>query len=94
MPLYEYECSDHGVFEVRRSLAESAQPDACPVCDRASPRIVSAPAFRRLARSQVHALDRNERSRYEPKVVHTSAPPSDARPQLRRAGGYPWAIGH
>jgi putative FmdB family regulatory protein len=99
MPLYEYECRDHGVFEEARSIAESAADSACPVCLATARRIVSATNLGRLERSQVKAMDRNERSRHEPRVVRTESnaePTREGRaPPLRAAGGgYPWAIGH
>jgi putative FmdB family regulatory protein len=94
VPLYEYECIDHGVFEDQRSIAESAEDGACPVCLCGARRIVSAPNLGQLARSQVKAIDRNERSRHEPRVVRTEPPRAAERGPLRSTGGYPWAIGH
>jgi putative FmdB family regulatory protein len=94
VPLYEYECRDHGVFEAQRSIAESGQDGVCEVCLRGAPRIVSAPNLGQMARSQVKAFERNERSRYEPKVVHTEPRRAGERTPLRAAGGTPWAIGH
>jgi putative FmdB family regulatory protein len=99
MPLYEYECSAHGVFELSRPMAESALGAACPECHAPAPRILSAvrlacqPAWRRGAH------ERNERSRHEPRIVerppHAASregPPPKAR--AVNAGGRPWAIGH
>jgi putative FmdB family regulatory protein len=95
MPLYEYECRDHGVFEQTRSIAESTADAPCPDCRRESPRIVSMPALGRLERSQVRAIDVNERSRHEPRVVHKApTAPSERRPLQSAGGGYPWAVGH
>jgi putative FmdB family regulatory protein len=95
MPLYEYECGDHGVFEETRSLAQSTDDAACPACRRAAPRIVSMPTLARMDRSQVKARDRNEQSRHEPKVVQRRAATPTERSPLRSAGGgYPWAMGH
>jgi putative FmdB family regulatory protein len=39
MPLYDYECSTCGTFEVMRSLSERNNPAACPMCRNASERI-------------------------------------------------------
>jgi putative FmdB family regulatory protein len=95
MPIYEYECREHGVFELARKVADSGAAGGCPVCLQASPRIVSAPSLGRLERSQVRAIERNEKSRHEPQVVRTeprSAP--EHRPLRSAGGGYPWALGH
>jgi putative FmdB family regulatory protein len=96
MPIYEYECLEHGVFEEQRKVAESGASGACPRCRQASPRIVSAPSLGRLERSQVRAIERNEKSRHEPRVVRTepARTPSESRPMRSAVGGYPWAIGH
>jgi putative FmdB family regulatory protein len=94
MPLYEYECPDHGVFEEPRPIAESAADSTCPDCLGTARRIVSATNLGRLERSQVKAMDRNERSRHEPRVVKTEPKREGRPPPLRAAGGYPWAIGH
>ena len=83
MPLYEYECAEHGVFEAQRehravrrgtALARSAA--------RGSPRIVSATNLGRIERSQVRAMDRNEKSRHEPRSF---APSRAGRPAPRRS---------
>jgi putative FmdB family regulatory protein len=40
MPLYEYYCeSCDGIFEALRPMRESADPTACPQCDRDASRI-------------------------------------------------------
>jgi putative FmdB family regulatory protein len=94
MPLYEYECADHGVFEEAKSISRSTEDADCPTCYRSAPRIVSITALGRMDRTQVRAMERNERSRHEPQVVQREAKPA-TRPTLQAAhGGYPWAIGH
>ncbi|WP_159718416.1 zinc ribbon domain-containing protein [Geminicoccus flavidas] len=42
MPLYTYDCSDHGVFKDWSPMSESDRPRACPTC--------AMPAHRALAR--------------------------------------------
>jgi putative FmdB family regulatory protein len=39
MPLYDYECSTCGTFEVMRRLSERNNPAPCPQCRNASERI-------------------------------------------------------
>ena len=95
MPLYEYECREHGVFEQSRSIAESAEDATCPDCRCGAPRIVSLPSLGRMDRSQVRAMAVNERSRHEPRVVHkTPGVPVERSPLRSAGGGYPWALGH
>jgi putative FmdB family regulatory protein len=95
MPIYEYECGEHGVFEDQRKIAEAHADGTCPECRRASPRIVSAPALGRLERSQVRAMERNEKSRHEPRVVQAEPRKAPERAPLRASThGYPWAMGH
>jgi len=69
MPMYEYECCAHGVFEAMRSMQEAALPERCPSCGCNAARILSAPRVAHMAGSEVAARDRNERSCHEPKVV-------------------------
>ncbi|HEX4447208.1 MAG TPA: hypothetical protein VH044_10745, partial [Polyangiaceae bacterium] len=77
------------------SIARSDEDGPCPVCLEQAPRIVSAPNLGRMERSQVKAMDRNEKSRHEPRVVQATPRASGERAPLRSAGGgYPWAIGH
>jgi putative FmdB family regulatory protein len=104
VPLYEYECPEHGVFEAMNVMARSAEPAACPTCDARSPRIVSAPRLASLPRAQVLARDRNERSRHEPRV--SSRPDLDSEGHCHRHakaaprglrgyhGARPWVIEH
>lgn len=96
--LYEYECREHGVFELTRSIQDSGKCGACPWCGREAPRILSAPAVRQIARNTRVALERNERSRHEPRLVRRATPAArDAPPieaKLRGTSGRPWALEH
>lgn len=68
MPVYEYLCNDCGPFTNMRPMAECDEPDACPRCDEAAPRVIlTAPAFFCMpaATRKAHAV--NERSRHAPK---------------------------
>jgi putative FmdB family regulatory protein len=69
MPMYEYECNDHGTFEVLKSLAQYAEPAECPVCDVVATRVLSTPHLSGLSRPDMIARDRNERSSHEPRRV-------------------------
>jgi putative FmdB family regulatory protein len=108
--MYEYQCRAHGVFEAMRSMHEASLPDRCPSCGRAAARILSAPRLAQMARSEVVARDRNERSRHEPKLVRgqsgfaaeaakrgaaTPAREPAQRPALRASPGLrPWVLEH
>ncbi|HVZ31527.1 MAG TPA: zinc ribbon domain-containing protein [Polyangiaceae bacterium] len=103
MPVYEYECGDHGVFELLRSIAERAEPAPCPSCAREAPRVVSVPHLSGMARPNMIAHARNERSRHEPRHVHAghthARAPAQAiperRPALQRStGSRPWVLEH
>jgi putative FmdB family regulatory protein len=98
MPLYEYRCERCGEFEGMRSMAEAAEPSACPDCGEPSARILSAVRGAQLAASEVRARDRNEQSRHEPRVVQKpkrAARDPAQRPKLQRAhGSRPWALEH
>ena len=49
MPLYDYECATHGLFEAHRRMSKSSDPAPCPRCERPSPRAyVQFPGFRRV----------------------------------------------
>jgi putative FmdB family regulatory protein len=97
MPLYEYDCEAHGVFELSRSMAESAARAACPECAAESPRILSTPNLRAAPRAAVLARDRNERSAHEPNVVTRAPAPSESAAPPRATASHgtrPWMLGH
>jgi len=72
MPVYDYKCSEHGVFNELASLADAGLPCACPQCAQLSPRVIVLPPELLDMDSQhrkAHAT--NERARHEP-VISTS----------------------
>ena len=73
MPLYDYKCQVHGVFQELAPLAVSASPGQCPQCGLVSPRVILiAPALLDMAPGRREAFATNERSREAP-VVSTAA---------------------
>lgn len=94
MPIYEFECQEHGVFETTKSLAQARDPAQCPDCGRGAPRILSLPSLARLSRSVVKARDVNEKSRHDPKVVTRQKGGAPAPAPARAAAARPWMIGH
>jgi putative FmdB family regulatory protein len=99
MPLYEYECADHGIFEQQGTMDEAAKAARCFVCEADARRILSAPHVACLVRSEVKARERNEKSRQEPRVVQAAEMGKD-RSSKRRVGfessrvSRPWVLEH
>jgi putative FmdB family regulatory protein len=75
MPTYSYRCPSCGPFDVVCSMTEVEPGRDCPDCAAASPRVFSAPAVCRVAAPLARALDAQERSAHEPRVV-TDVPAS------------------
>lgn len=96
MPLYEYECNRHGVFELSRPMRLASRGAPCPACGRASARILSLPSVAQVGRAERVARDCNEKSRHEPRIVTREKPRDTGNPRPLRAAshGRPWAIEH
>lgn len=67
MPLYTYDCPDHGVFTAFASINDYDKPCTCPDCGGAADRCFSLPQYRVLSDSARHAHATNERAQHEPK---------------------------
>ncbi len=68
MPLYEYRCPQHGLFDQLVPVAARGEQTQCPHCDQHSPRvIVSAPHTAQLSSERRSAFERNERAAHEPR---------------------------
>lgn len=106
MPLYEYQCEIHGVFEHFNSMANSRNPCPCPDCGKDSARLISVPFFKLLNPVARNAMERNERSREEPHICKAgcshhhhkkkkSPKNPDGTPALQmNKGARPWVIEH
>lgn len=67
MPVYDYKCKEHGIFNDLATMAESDQPRACPTCQTLSARIIMvAPTVLGLSEEQRNAHATNEKSQHEP----------------------------
>ncbi len=73
VPIYDFVCEDCGPFEQRRSFAEAGEPMACPSCEREARRVFSMPNTRSMPTALSGAMDRAEKSAYEPTVVRQPA---------------------
>jgi putative FmdB family regulatory protein len=96
MPLYEYACGEHGVFETHRPVAEFDESSACPTCERSCSRVLSATCVRFVGAFERVARDRNERSQHEPKLVTRQAGGAsrEGPPTYHSSGSLPWAVSH
>lgn len=106
MPLYDYECQVHGVFEAFNPMVKSQDPKACALCGLLSKRLVNAPNLKILSPKISNAMERNERSRHSPHVCRTGcnhgSPTAKQKPQgepqkpklQSYQGKRPWVIEH
>ena len=79
MPIYEYRCDQHGVFEIIRPLGTAPQSARCLECGSEARRVFSVPTVRSGSRTALlAAIDHAEKSRHEPDVV-TSVPSTGKR---------------
>lgn len=99
MPLYEFACTVHGAFDVRRPFSQAAAPAHCPLCGQPARRVYTSPNVPRTPAWIAEGLTREERSRHEPRVATREelgyAPPDPERkPEYHVAKGRPWMISH
>lgn len=98
MPIYEFECAEHGAFELTRSIARMREPAPCPECGEHGKRLLSAPNLATGSVIARRAAAVHERSQHAPRIVQREAPKARDEPARRTLhashGGYPWAIGH
>lgn len=69
MPLYVFACLECGSFEVTRPMAEASSRTCCPTCQREARRVFTPPRLTRLATPVRRALETEEASAHEPRVV-------------------------
>jgi putative FmdB family regulatory protein len=88
MPVYVFSCHDCGPFELSRPMAETGTAAHCPVCLREARRVFTPPGLTRLATPVRRALETEEASAHEPRVVTQKL----GRPlPQRRSRKPPWA---
>ncbi|MCT4333991.1 hypothetical protein MU516_14080 [Paracoccus sp. YLB-12] len=76
MPVYDFQCPDHGVFTGLVSYANSLSGLECPCCGAASPVLPALPQISTLSSALRRAENRAEATSCEPKVVKRSHLPS------------------
>jgi putative FmdB family regulatory protein len=100
MPLYEYDCSEHGLFDETRPMQRSSEPAPCPQCNLLAPRVLSATRTNLVPRAVSIARGRNEKSQHAPEIrTHTSGHshgPGAPKPRGLQAshGKRPWVLEH
>jgi putative FmdB family regulatory protein len=91
MPVYAFTCARCGGFELTRSMAQAAAPAQCPTCGTEARRVFTPPGLPLLARPVRRALDWEEKSAHEPKVVAEKR----GRPLPHARGpSPPWVLSH
>jgi putative FmdB family regulatory protein len=89
MPVYVFSCQQCGSFELTRPMAETGRAAYCPSCRRAARRVFTPPGLTRLARPMRQALETEEASAHEPRVVTQKR----GRPLRRRESPTPpWVL--
>ena len=72
MPLYDYNCREHGLFHELTAIDEHDLPKACPQCHSLCARvIILPPSILDMSPARREAEQRNERSQHEPLVSST-----------------------
>lgn len=67
MPLYDYKCREHGLFQDLATMDEHGAPKPCPSCGALAPRVILLPPeVLDPARVSVLAAARHERSTHAP----------------------------
>jgi len=95
MPRYEFLCATCGQVDIWRSFAEASLPASCPVCQAAVKRVYTLPGVTKTSAPLTRALDRAQKSAYEPEVVKRQQTTTEARPApVRHQHGRPWQLGH
>lgn len=73
MPLYDYKCPDHGVFQELASMEHHDKPAFCPQCKTLSARvIVLPPEVANMIRERREAMEANEKASHSPEVMTAS----------------------
>ncbi|GAA5126079.1 FmdB family zinc ribbon protein [Alloalcanivorax gelatiniphagus] len=68
MPLYDYKCTEHGLFHQLVEVADAGETRACPTCGTLSARVILvAPTVLDMAPERRAAFARNERAAHEPR---------------------------
>jgi putative FmdB family regulatory protein len=79
MATYQYRCPGCGPFDVTRPMGRALPEEQCPTCDLHGRRVFTAPMLPRTSTPLARALQSQEASAHEPRVV-SEVPPARRRP--------------
>jgi putative FmdB family regulatory protein len=95
MPIYAFDCTTCGPFELIRGAADAALPAACPTCAGEARRVFSPPGLALMPRPLRRAREREEKSAHEPDVVaHKQGRPLPHRHGHGHRHATPWVLSH
>lgn len=103
MVLFEYNCKEHGLFELMRPMGLRKHPAPCPDCGKLSARAYSMPTVDRMDPTKKKAIERNIKSQFEPHICdtgccgdHLHLPPSHRQKPKQESYNGPrsWVIEH
>jgi putative FmdB family regulatory protein len=66
MPVYEYECITHGVFETYKQISNCSEDEPCPICNLKAHRIFSIPMVRIVQDKRMLPLGNGSEGRMVP----------------------------
>lgn len=67
MPVYDYKCKEHGVFNDLATLEDADKPCPCPTCGELAARIIRLPpTVLQMPTDKKKAHELNERNQHEP----------------------------
>jgi len=73
MPVYDYKCLEHGLFNDLATIEDAHKPNTCPQCGKLSARVVMvAPDFLDMNEHKRKAASTNEKSQHEPEFSTTN----------------------
>lgn len=87
MPVYDYKCARHGLFNQLATMAQSAEPAPCPSCGELSPRVILlSPQILAMSPARREAMARNEKAAHEP-GIYTPETREEMRERARHGKG-------
>jgi putative FmdB family regulatory protein len=88
MPLYEYKCSECGVFDEWKTIAEYNKPANCPTCQKQATRLFSPPMLLNSS------LRLSKKANPEPQLIQKSGIEPNKSKLSSHPEGRPWMISH